>query len=247
MRLRLLFEGNKIRLFECVERGMVDRFISFLKKSFKEGDEEVFNRLFKAKRVKNYVASFYLGRDFDKGFLGRELGITFSTGDVETFTTFYNGVLNARRKNVDYLEIDGHRFSLKKFSLLPLRKISSCSVVFKTIGCVVLTDPEKSSKRFEEWYVTPCDGLDRFVDVLNKRLAQRYLWLRGKPLLSRVNFEPLSGDSVREVRLRHHEGYVKCFKGRFRLSGDPEVLQFVYDYGLGVKTGQGFGLLEVVN
>lgn len=30
------------------------------------------------------------------------------------------------------------------------------------------------------------------------------------------------------------------------MKGDPWVLQFLYDYGLGVRCGQGFGILEIV-
>jgi CRISPR-associated endoribonuclease Cas6 len=51
---------------------------------------------------------------------------------------------------------------------------------------------------------------------------------------------------MKEVLVKHYNGYVRGFKGVFELSGSPEILQFVYDYGFGIRTGQGFGLLELV-
>jgi len=60
----------------------------------------------------------------------------------------------------------------------------------------------------------------------------------------KLYFEPIS---IEEVLVKHYGGYVRGFLGEFKLHTDnPEVLKFVYQYGLGVRTGQGFGYLEVV-
>ncbi|MCX7771341.1 MAG: hypothetical protein N2202_09745, partial [Proteobacteria bacterium] len=37
-----------------------------------------------------------------------------------------------------------------------------------------------------------------------------------------------------------------CFDGCFKLKGNQEVLQMLYQIGIGVRTGQGFGMVEVV-
>ncbi|MCS7200511.1 MAG: hypothetical protein N2327_00440 [Caldimicrobium sp.] len=38
-----------------------------------------------------------------------------------------------------------------------------------------------------------------------------------------------------------------CFEGHFRLKGDPEDLQALYQMGIGLRTGQGFGMVDVVS
>lgn len=40
--------------------------------------------------------------------------------------------------------------------------------------------------------------------------------------------------------------YVNAWYGNFVLKGKPEVLNFLYDVGLGNKTSQGFGMFEVI-
>ncbi|MBT9145341.1 MAG: hypothetical protein DDT42_01212 [candidate division WS2 bacterium] len=37
-----------------------------------------------------------------------------------------------------------------------------------------------------------------------------------------------------------------CFEGCFDLKGDPRDLQMFYQIGIGLRTGQGFGMVEVV-
>jgi CRISPR-associated endoribonuclease Cas6 len=64
------------------------------------------------------------------------------------------------------------------------------------------------------------------------------------PSFTKLYLEPISTE---EVLVKHYGGYVRGFLGEFKLYTDnPEVLKFVYQYGLGVRTGQGFGYLEVI-
>jgi len=37
-----------------------------------------------------------------------------------------------------------------------------------------------------------------------------------------------------------------CFEGCFRLKGDPRDLQMLYQIGIGLRTGQGFGMVDIV-
>lgn len=37
-----------------------------------------------------------------------------------------------------------------------------------------------------------------------------------------------------------------CFEGCFKLKGDPRDLQMLYQIGIGLRTGQGFGMVEVI-
>ena len=127
-----------------------------------------------------------------------------------------------------------------------------------------MSDPDVSVNDFHRWYILPTDNLDRFNQVLNQRTNTRYEFLTGKkgdfflkltplneeqfkilklsPVISK-NFET----SIKETIVKHYEGFVRGFRGVFWLEGEPEILQFIYDCGLGVRTGQGFGLLEILS
>ena len=63
-----------------------------------------------------------------------------------------------------------------------------------------------------------------------------------------VNIFKFQGLKVKKTYVKHYGGYLKCFLGKFKIVTDnEEILKFIYDFGMGLRTGQGFGYLEVGN
>ena len=60
-----------------------------------------------------------------------------------------------------------------------------------------------------------------------------------------MSFFKFVAENLREEFIRHYGGYLRGFIGTFKLEADFEILDFVYKYGMGLRTGQGFGYLEV--
>ncbi|MEM7819043.1 MAG: CRISPR-associated endoribonuclease Cas6 [Candidatus Aenigmatarchaeota archaeon] len=113
------------------------------------------------------------------------------------------------------------------------------------MGICILINPNKSAKNLKEWFIILEDDLKRFNEVLNIRMLQKYEIIKGKKIEAEIEFIPLEGESIKEIYVKHYGGDLKGFKGVFLLKFHLDMLQFIYDYGLGVKTGQGFGLSEV--
>jgi len=44
----------------------------------------------------------------------------------------------------------------------------------------------------------------------------------------------------------YHYKKMPATKGIFKIKSKPEILQMIYDIGLGVHRSQGFGMMEVV-
>lgn len=261
MRWHLLFKGPggldippNIRSF----------FISFLKKVFSEASENLYESLFSAKKVKPYVFSPFFGEEFiAKKKIGKNVSLIFSTGDYFISSLFWNGLANLERKegnvvlnlgNTQYLIDDlkqGIHFERGT-------RIFACRVLFRTVGVIVLTDPSKTPHDFNEWYTVPMEeNISRVNQVLETRVSQRYTLITGKQRKVRIKLylpsinelresKVLCNEVISEVVLPHYGGFVKGFRGYFILESSPDVLQFLYDYGLGVRTGQGFGLINVV-
>ncbi len=87
-----------------------------------------------------------------------------------------------------------------------------------------------------------------FNDVLKKRTNDRFERIKGRKGSFEIESKPLMGykDSIKETVVKHYGAYLRGFRGFFWLEGDEEILQFVYDFGLGVRIGQGFGMIEVI-
>ncbi len=239
-------------------------FISFLKSVFAKAG--VLESLYEKKKTKPFVFSVWLGDKFEiegeRVHLGDRIYLLFSTGEPSILTHFYNGIIEIKERNETIL-LGKTNLQIKNITLQPLKKITSRKILCKTTGISVLTNPEASARNFKNWYIIPTDDTELFNKVLKKRTNERFERIRGgkrnfeielKPLTEeeffilkslqkeRVNFEK----PINETIVKHYGAYLRGFRGYFFLEGDEEILQFVYDYGLGVRTGQGFGMIELL-
>jgi CRISPR-associated endoribonuclease Cas6 len=215
------------------------RFISLLKRIFGENFDE--------ESVKPYTFAVYFGNraKFEKDFIKVVDPITFrfSTGDEKVAMAFYNGVV--RLKKEFYL----HDFTPKakegtfyKIERIEVEKEHPLGNSFKALSPVVV-ERKITSKMPKERYAIP--GEPDFDEWLIENLKRRMSTiLKKSPSFTEFYLEPLS---IEEVLVKHYGGYVRGFLGEFKIYTDnPQVLKFVYQYGLGMRTGQGFGYLEVI-
>jgi len=240
MRIKVLFEGTEV---QTIDKDYRSYFISFLKMVFERSN--LYHEVFSKKKYRPYAFSPYLGEDFrieeDKIQIGKNLSILFASGDPVIITNFYNGVLKLKNEGIKLWNKD---IKVKDIELLPYRKIKSTRVLFKTMGICVLSDKRVSAKDFENFYIIPSDDLSRFNICLYERTNERFRYLTKNNEIHPIRITYLK--EVKEVVVKHYNGYVRGFKGIFEVEGSPEILQFVYDFGFGVRTGQGFGLLEIL-
>ncbi len=247
MRIIFYFSGKKVEYSRENGNGIRDRFISFFKKAFKAADDSFYNFLFSSKRAKPYVFSPFLGKDFSAGIIGPHISLIFSSGDFKVVSHLWNGILKLKEGRQDYIEINNVKFYLKDLKLEKPKKIKSNKVLFQTTGISILTDPSVNKKNFKEWFIIPeKDNIEKFNEVLNKRVNERYEFITGVQKDWKIRFQFNEKEEMKEVIVPFYEGYLRGFKGSFILEGACEILQFIYDYGFGVRTGQGFGLLEII-
>ncbi|MEO0127673.1 MAG: CRISPR-associated endoribonuclease Cas6 [candidate division WOR-3 bacterium] len=239
-----LVSGSSVSLSKDYRR----TFISLIKRAFK--NTKLSTETINKKEYKPYTFSVWLGDkieiDVQKLKTGNILNFTFSSGDPEIITNFYNGILALKGENI-YLSKDS-QLKITDINLLPYRRINSDKVLFKTVGVSVLNDPQAGRKDFKKWYIIPTDDIERFNQCLLQRTNSRYQFITKKAGIHKIRMVlPYEIDNpIKETIVKHYEGNVRGFRGTFWLEGTPEILQFVYDYGLGIRTGQGFGMLEIV-
>jgi len=212
------------------------RFISLLKK--------IFDRDFDEEAPKPYTFAVYLGKNakIDGHYiLGVEsINFRFSTGDPEIALSFYNGVLKLIKEN--HLHNMNPKLENVYFKIvgIEMEKEYEPTGLFKTLSPVVV-ERALSSKNPKEKYATPMEK--DFNQWLLENTLRRYKAIRGEePRVKVFELEPMS---IKEEFVKHYNGHVRSFLGKFILhTENSELLKFVYKYGLGVRTGQGFGYLE---
>lgn len=259
MRLEIKLITNKTLE---VNRDYRKHFISFLKLIFSKSylKEHFYNN----KKFKPFVFSVWLGDKFEinteKIKAGNEIYFLFSTGDPSIFINFYNGIVDFKKSDEE-IHLGNGNLKIKDITLKPLKKIKENKILCRTIGISVLTNPNASAKDFKNWYVVPTDDLTLFNNVLKKRINEKFEFINCINKDFEIELIPLTENefhilkyfykldfetSIIETIVKHYNGYIRGFRGFFWLEGDKEILQFIYDYGLGVRTGQGFGMIDIL-
>ena len=217
-------------------------FLSLLKKALEQ--RGLVDLLYARKRTRPYVFSAYLGREMafdpeEKVFhTGERLTLWFSTGDVALGAEMLAGLVELRNRPVPYGP-NGLALTVERVDVVPEPRVPGRAAVFRTLGVVVLTDPREEATDMDRWYVLPDDP--RFPEVFSLRSRERYQWIVGVPYTGDLEVEVLRW-KMRKVR--HYGQLLKGFSGAFRVKAHPEMLEFLYQYGVGVRTGQGFGFVD---
>ncbi len=162
--------------------------------------------------------------------------------DYRLITALYNGMLKIRE-----YDFKNHiTLVLERVFMLKTKKITADEVVFKTHAPVLVEDEAGNP-------VLPFE-LKRFQAHLNAIQDRLLKDIRGYGLKRELIFIPIK---IKKQVVKHTlSGFREktgkpfmvftCFEGTFRLSGEPQDLQAIYEAGMGLRRGQGFGMVELL-
>jgi CRISPR-associated endoribonuclease Cas6 len=191
---------------------------------------------------------------------GRYFCLFISSSDYEFMINLYNGLCQI--KELDFFKFlstneDTEKVQIGKISMLNERKINRDEVLFKTLSYISVEDEhDRPIEIFkEDGRTIDSQKLERFNHHLNEIQHRILRDIRGYGLRRPLEFIPLS---VEKVGVKHalkefwrHTGrpymVLTTYKGTFCLRGDPEDLQLLYQTGIGLRTGQGFGMIDIIN
>lgn len=216
-------------------------FMSLLKTGMRESNPALYRQLYENMVTKPFTFSIYFngGLVIDKSegtVRGNypEISFNISSNSSELMTFIYNGLLG-----IPEYPIYKANLKLKEIRLMDSVKVNSDYAMFKTLSPVLI----KTREERKDEYILP--NHPKFKDRLNYYINLTWREITKAESKFEVNFIPLSGKMSKEV-VFHMGVPFTAFKGVFVLQGKPEILQFIYDVGLGVRRNQGFGMLEVV-
>ncbi len=191
--------------------------------------------------------------------LEREISLFVSSWAPEFIVNLYNGLLKLRKFPLfEFLSESGerqtHHIHLVRAVVLNERKITAEEVPFKTMSPISLEDGNDEPIEILKNDRVDQEELKRFVHHLNVVQDKRFKDLRGYGLKKPLEFVP--NKIIRKVVKHALKGFrdetkkpymfLTTYHGEFVLKGDMEDLRLTYQVGLGLRTGQGFGMLEVV-
>ncbi len=189
----------------------------------------------------------------------REVSLFLSSSDQQFIANLYNGLLNLKGfVFAEFLNESGEReteyISLVRAIVLNERKINREEVVFKTMSPISIEDENDEPLDILKNDQIDQKELEKFAHHLNAVQDKRFKDLRGYGLKKPLQFVPrrITKTVVKHTLkgFREETGkpymFLTAYHGEFTLKGDVEDLRLTYQVGLGLRTGQGFGMLEVV-
>lgn len=223
-------------------------FVSLIKEALKKANIEYFKKLYEFdgnsnKQIKPFSYAVML-KDFDMEgdiFNIRDRVIlNIATPDYEFGINVYNGLLNLQS-----FKYKGYYLNKLRISLVKEKFISEEQVEFKTMSPICI-------KNKDNMFISPQDA--QYVDELNYIVDINLAAHRGYGLKRALQFEE---KSMRKVVVKEEITgfkevtdknifYVNAYAGVFKLTGDVEDLNYIYQLGIGFRRSQGFGMIDVV-
>lgn len=234
MRLSLEYEISP----DIIPRNYGRGFISLIKKLIEESDPLLFNDYYNQHKLKPFTFGMFFpqiqGNENEKLKVGKIVKVNFSTSSIQLATNIYNGFIKTKEH---YWQNNGSSITFKpvKAFLNKQTIITKNEHWFKTLSPFIVSNEGESN----EFLLPGENGFIEGLQFLLKECAKEFLGID-----ERIEFEFEPVNMKRHVI--YHYKKMPTNKGIFRMKAAPEILQMVYDIGIGVHRSQGFGLLEVV-
>ena len=139
----------------------------------------------------------------------------------------------------DTLTIEGTKFRIVSLSTPYSYQSTRTEDTFITMSPVLLRKVIEGNGALKQWEMSPEDS--DFAQVLVEKLKRKYEKFAGKNGgdLEVISVWDTSKKMIHIVDLWHRAYYMKV-----RMKGSAELLNFVYDCGLGEKNSMGFGMVR---
>lgn len=171
----------------------------------------------------------------------KTIKLYLSSSSYEFVLSSYNGFLN----------IDNFKFndnlSLKVKKVIPLNEkdIKEKEVIFKTMSPILIEDEKENP------LLPSHSSFNKHFNEIHDRIIKD---IRGYGLKEEIKFTEVKvkkqvvKHTLKDFRDYTHKPYFTftTFEGIFKLEGHPDDLKLLYQVGIGLRTGQGFGMVEVI-
>ncbi|MCM8759480.1 MAG: CRISPR-associated endoribonuclease Cas6 [Candidatus Omnitrophica bacterium] len=183
-----------------------------------------------------------------------KLFLFVSSSSYEFITNLYNGLLQVRE--FDFDKSAELKIYFERAYIINEKNINSDEVTFKTTSPILIEDkngkpllPFECEENFfnEQFNIIHDKILQDLRTIDRKKGPGLYKPMEFIPILKSLRKQVVK-HTLKEFREKTGKPYMMLttFSGSFRLKGDPRDLQLLYQSGFGLRTGQGFGMVEVV-
>ena len=178
-----------------------------------------------------------------------KLNLFFSASDPVFLIYVYNGLVQLKK---DYPLFPGLKAKVGRFKLEQQKNFRGSEAIFKTCSPILVRNTDASGK--SRGYI-PADTPEFEDKLYPSQKSMCKVLLDGAPELKRNDFAA-EWIRCRNVHINHYKNkdasqdskkeLIVATTGTIKIKAPANVLQLIYDAGIGAKRSQGFGMMEVL-
>lgn len=237
MRLKLNFDLENESLPIQYRKSVM----SFIKLSLSEYDEQYYKKYYNDKDtiMKPYTfAMFFRNPKFENDRIiikDKRLELNISIADYETSIILYNAFNHQKNKK---FSLDKNSWTLKNINMSLDKKIDTEEITIKFMSPLVV----RSHLENKDYYYSYND--EEFKDILKINIKQQ-LKITDIPINLADSFDIVAINS-KKIIVKFYEKKIETTSGIFKISGDKQLLKYLYDAGIGSKRSSGFGMFQII-
>lgn len=239
MKLLLEFELDK----DQIENDYRRLFMHFFKSCIDSANHgKYYDNYYDGTRTKNFTFAVFMDKptfEPDKILLSsNRIKLLFSTSEKMTGFIFYSSFLEKKYKK--YPMAKENFMILKNVKKLDEENIISKKILVKMNSPLVIRQHQKDMNK-DFYYSYQQEEFEKIAkEVINYQLEQE-----GFPREYRENFSIIP-IKCRKVIVKHYSCKIEATLGNLLLEGNPVILNYLLQAGVGSRKSEGFGMMELL-
>lgn len=236
MKISLEFQLGDNHIDKRYRNGIV----SFFKKSFLNSSEDLYNKYYNNRySIKNFTFSVFLDNPKfmkDKIILNSSnMKINFSVLDFSDGIDIYNAFLKMRG---NIYPIFDNVMTLKSINIENSKQISKGTVIIKMLSPLIVRTNSNGKNRYLNFKE------DGFIENLNQSIEYVLNEFTNIDLSTR-NFE-ISPINAKKTVVNAFGTNLTANIGTFKVVTDVDIINALYQLGIGSRRSEGFGMFEII-
>lgn len=218
-------------------------FIHFIKDSLSNANNgKYYENFYSGTKEKKFTFAIFMDKpQFQKDEImlaSNRIKMLFSTSDKMAGYLFYSSFLEQKRKE----------FPMKKENTIQLvavrnlreQEICANRVLVKTNSPLVIRVHKREGNK--DYYYSA--EKEEFVEEAKQNMRRQLLTAGfAEDVIGDINIQPVK---CRKVIVKHYDCKIETTVGKFLIEGNPAILSYFVQAGIGSRKSEGFGMLELL-
>lgn len=217
-------------------------FLSIMKRAISDYDQRFFQELYGSNKMKDFTFSIYFPIESisNEQILLKEkrFNVYMSFSDMKSAIEIYNAWRGIMEKSI---LVQGNQATLKKITVAKAKNIWTNQARIKMLSPLLVRD----GQNHERYLLNHAENFEtRLREIIAAQLKE--LQVNDLAHWEADNFK-IVAQNLKKVVVKHYGQTIDGYLGTMDIAASPELIQYLYDSGMGSRRTMGFGMFEMIS